>query len=121
MNTVTEVGIEPTDTRLSTSPLNLFAYPVIDLLSTSPLPTCARERREGKIVSSGKAEAVRLELTSLAATCFRDRVLIQPDDFRSFQVQFRELESNQRPPGSEPGVTTNSNYPGMLFDNFLQG
>lgn len=28
------------------------------------------------------AEAVRLELTSLAATCFRDRILIQPDDFR---------------------------------------
>ena len=26
--------------------------------------------------------------------------------------QFRELESNQRPPGSEPGVTTSSNCPG---------
>ena len=25
--------------------------------------------------------------------------------------KLRELESNQRPPGSEPGVTTNSNYP----------
>ena len=25
--------------------------------------------------------------------------------------QLRELESNQRPPGSEPGVTTNSDYP----------
>ena len=32
--------------------------------------------------SETKAEAVRLELTSLAAACFRDRVLIQPDDFR---------------------------------------
>ena len=26
--------------------------------------------------------------------------------------KLRGLESNQRPPGSEPGVTTNSNYPG---------
>ncbi len=35
------------------------------------------------------AEAVRLELTSgsVAATCFRDRVLIQPDDFRNFRFQ----------------------------------
>jgi hypothetical protein len=28
------------------------------------------------------------------------------------RFKFRELESNQRPPGSRPGVTTNSNYPG---------
>jgi hypothetical protein len=27
---VTEVGVEPTGTRLSTSPLNQFAYPVIN-------------------------------------------------------------------------------------------
>ena len=28
--------------------------------------------------------------------------------------KLRELESNQRPPGSEPGVTTNSNYPAVF-------
>ena len=28
--------------------------------------------------------------------------------------KLRGLESNQRPPGSEPGVTTNSNYPGSF-------
>ena len=29
-------------------------------------------------------------------------------------LQFRGLESNQRPPRSERGVTTNSNYPGVV-------
>ena len=29
--------------------------------------------------------------------------------------KLRGLESNQRPPGSEPGVTTSSNYPGSSF------
>ena len=29
-------------------------------------------------------------------------------------IKFRGLESNQRPPGSEPGVTTSSNYPGSF-------
>src|SRR5688572_7839232 len=34
--------------------------------------------------------------------------------------KLRELESNQRPPGSEPGVTTNSNYPAStLFHDTL--
>ena len=31
--------------------------------------------------------------------------------------ELRELESNQRPPGSEPGVTTNSNYPASFTVN----
>ena len=30
-------------------------------------------------------------------------------------IKLRGLESNQRPPGSEPGVTTSSNYPGILL------
>jgi hypothetical protein len=59
-----------------------------------------------------EAEAVGLEPTNgHAATCFQDRLLIQPDDFR---CKLRELESNQRPPGSEPGVTTNSDYPASI-------
>ena len=32
---------------------------------------------------------------------------------RMTSVKFRGLESNQRPPGSEPGVTTSSNCPGI--------
>ena len=54
-----------------------------------------------------------------AATCFQDRLLIRPDDFRSCRSKkLRELESNQRPPGSEPGATTSSSYPGMCFREF---
>ena len=34
---------------------------------------------------------------------------------RMASVKFRGLESNQRTPGSGPGVTTNSNCPGSLY------
>jgi hypothetical protein len=50
-----------------------------------------------------------------AATCFQDRLLIRPDDLH-MPKKFRGLESNQRPPGSEPGVTTSSNCPGVVKD-----
>ena len=63
-----------------------------------------------------EAEAVGLEPTSGydAATCFQDRPLIRPDGFREdLQLEFRGLESNQRPPRSERGVTTTSNCPGF--------
>jgi hypothetical protein len=33
---------------------------------------------------------------------------------RMASVEFRGVESNHRPPGSGPGVTTSSNYPGSL-------
>ena len=62
------------------------------------------------------AEAVGLEPTSgpRAATCFQDRPLIRPGGFREGLTQeFRGLESNQRPPRSERGVTTSSNCPGF--------
>ena len=51
-----------------------------------------------------------------AAACFQDRSLIQPDGFRQcwLAVKFRGLESNQRPPRSERGVTTNRNCPGVF-------
>jgi hypothetical protein len=49
-----------------------------------------------------------------ATGCFQDSVLIRPDDFR---CKLRGLESNQRPPGSEPGVTTSSNCPGSFCFN----
>lgn len=72
---------------------------------------------------------MRLELTSgSAATCFQDRLLIQPDDLR---LQKRSgvgvkpqdsLDCRPQPSsslslgglvaGSEPGVTTDSNCPG---------
>ena len=66
-----------------------------------------------------EAEAVRLEPTSgaSAATCFRDRLLIRPDHFRSIsKVPGVGIEpgTTELAPGSEPGVTTSSNYPGML-------
>jgi hypothetical protein len=32
--------------------------------------------------------------------------------------KFRGLESNQRPPGSEPGATTSSSCPGMFVIEF---
>jgi hypothetical protein len=63
-----------------------------------------------------EAEAVGLEPTSgpRAATCFQDRPLIRPDGFREgLNQEFRGLESNQRPPRSERGVTTTSNCPGF--------
>jgi hypothetical protein len=48
--------------------------------------------------------------------CFRDRPLIRPDDFRTVVVfKLRGLESNQRPPDSESGVTTSSNCPAASF------
>jgi hypothetical protein len=39
----------------------------------------------------------------------------------SMSDKFRGLESNQRPPGSEPGITTNSNCPGsgVLWDTAI--
>lgn len=62
-----------------------------------------------------------------AATCFRDRLLIQPDDFRkrvdSLLVasvsKLRGLESNQRPPDSESGVTTSSNCPAVFTKQYF--
>ena len=64
-----------------------------------------------------EAEAVRLELTSgqMPPPIFE----IGSSSGRITSVlhfeKFRGLESNQWPPGSEPGVTTNSNYPGSRF------
>ena len=55
-----------------------------------------------------------------AATCFRDRFLIRPDAFRCICMssggwnRTRAPTRSVGPPGSEPGVTTSSNYPGSL-------
>ena len=49
------------------------------------------------------------------SACGADVFLLDDEPDRS---KFRGLESNQRPPGSEPGVTTNSNCPGVF--NFFQ-
>ena len=62
----------------------------------------------------GGSRGTRTHKRREAATCFQDRLLIQPDDFHLTDKKFRELESNQRPPGSEPGVTTGSNCPGSF-------
>ncbi len=63
-STVTEVGVEPTDMRLSTSPLCLFAYPVLSKwrvrgshpavqayeaqMSTGPPASCRSRNRTGR-------------------------------------------------------------------------
>jgi hypothetical protein len=58
------------------------------------------------------AEAARLELaTVLPAPVFKTG----SSSGRMTSVKFRGLESNQRPPGSEPGVTTSSNCPGSYL------
>jgi hypothetical protein len=53
------------------------------------------------------------------ATRFRDGLLVRPVDFRLKRLQFRGQESNLRPPGSEPGVTTSSNCPGIASHTLL--
>ena len=55
-----------------------------------------------------------------AATCFQDRLpgtarRVVAAGWLPLIYRLRGLESNQRPPGSEPGVTTSSNYPGSSF------
>jgi hypothetical protein len=57
--------------------------------------------------------------TVSAATRFRDGLLVRPVDFRFKLFQFRGQESNLRPPGSEPGVTTSSNCPGIASHTLL--
>ena len=54
------------------------------------------------------AEAVRLELTSELASPPVFKTGSSSSRMTSV-LRLRKLESNQRPPGSEPGVTTNSN------------
>jgi hypothetical protein len=73
-----------------------FAGPTSSCWTMSPFVSGSRGTRTHKRVSP--------------ATCFQDRLLIRPDDF----LELRGLESNQRPPGSEPGVATSSNHPAVL-------
>ena len=65
----------------------------------------------------GGSRGTRTHKRPAAAACFQDRSLIQPDGFRRcwLAVKFRGLESNQRPPRSERGVTTNRNCPGVFL------
>ena len=86
------------------------------VLSESGLPVAYRA-----VISSGRlrcewsgSRGTRTHNSPEANTCFRDRPLIRPDDFRISISQLRGLESNQRPPRSERGVTTSSNCPGVL-------
>ena len=63
-----------------------------------------------------EAEAVGLEPTSGSRRHLFSRQV--PDPAGSLPVltpQFRGLESNQRPPRSERGVTTNRNCPGVFL------
>ena len=60
-----------------------------------------------------QAEAVGLEPTSAVAPAVF-KTVSSSSRMTSIDCKLRELESNQRHPGSEPGVTANSNYPARL-------
>ena len=59
------------------------------------------------------AEAVGLEPTSGCQPPPVFKTGSSSSRMTSVDLKLRGLESNQRPPGSEPGVTTSSNYPGQ--------
>ncbi len=71
------------------------------------------------------SRGTRTHNSPMANTCFRDRPLIRPDDFLVLETpirlsELRGLESNQRPPDSESGVTTSSNCPAFQLDYRLR-
>ena len=65
------------------------------LLSSSSIPSGSRGTRTHK---------------RLPATCFQDRLLIQPDDFRIQMDVLRRQELNLRTRGSKPRISTSRNY-----------
>jgi hypothetical protein len=78
--------------------------------------------------SSSDAEAVGLEPTSGLCRHLFSRQAPDPagslpsiDGSCLVSSQFRGLESNQRPPRSERGVTTNSNCPGFTHSPIREG
>ena len=90
------------------------------LTGVDPVPSARQADMQSRytIAPKSSAEAVGLEPTSSqAAPCFRDKALIQPDDFR----RLRGLESNQRPLASKASVAASGNRPGLFaFLTFLQ-
>ena len=62
-----------------------------------------------------KAEGEGLEPPSGPCRHLFSRQVPHPAGCLPLANKLRGLESNQRPPGSEPGVTTSSNYPGSLL------
>ena len=97
MAALLRVGVEPTDTRVRAPPEGW----------SGPLGRLA--------YLSEKAEAVGLEPTSgLRRHPFSRRGPHPAGWLPAIVIQFRGLESNQRPPRSERGVTTSSNYPGVV-------
>ena len=68
--------------------------------------------QEPSIVSWHRAEAARLELATVQPAPVFETGSSSGRMTSVLNFQFRGLESNQRPPGSEPGVTTSSNCPG---------
>ena len=58
-------------------------------------------------VEPAKSRRFELRRFSICVPCLRTSRRL------ACEAKFRGLESNQRPPGSEPGVTTSSDCPGM--------
>jgi hypothetical protein len=76
-------------------------------------PCC--QLHQGRVLCLRAAEAVGLEPTTA-----KPRPVFKTGSSSGrmtsvHSIKLRGLESNQRPPGSEPGVTTSSNYPGILL------
>ena len=75
------------------------------LLDHEPVP-CA-SRCSSSVVSGSRGTRTHKRLS--AATCFRDRLLILPDDFRDREL--RGQDSNLRTRDSKSRISTDRNYP----------
>ena len=126
-----KVGVEPTNARRPPLRGGARAEPLCRVgvpgraSSSSPGRTRTVDRHLVRVLPSrlghgtinqGGSRGTRTHKRLLAAACLPSRFLIRPVGFRRCTnfIKFRGLESNQRPPGSEPGVTTSSNYPGSF-------
>ena len=72
--------------------------------------SCYRYTRDTHLIASGSRET-RTHKSRSRPPVFKTG---SSSGRMASDCKLRELESNQRPPGSEPGVTTNSNYPAVF-------
>ena len=89
-------------------------------------PGLGRAARPIGVPGLREAEAVGLEPTSGLGRHLFSRQAPDPAGWLPSVVtisspKFRGLESNQRPPRSERGVTTSSNYPGVIASPIREG
>ena len=75
--------------------------------------SCCRYTRDTHLIVSGSRET-RTHKSRSRPPVFKTG---SSSGRMASDCKLRELESNQRPPGSEPGVTTSSNYPASFLFN----